>query len=91
MEFLFGSFLIAVSVFVAAVKLWMVHHAARLTERDRVVGLSSGILVPSALFMTGIYCIDGADRRLWFSWQGYLALTAGLAVILLLVHPKSGS
>ena len=86
MEILFGTILIAASVFVAAVKLWMVHHAARLTERDRVVGLSSGILVPSVLFMTGIYCIDGADRRFWFPWQGYLALTAVLAVLLLLAH-----
>lgn len=86
MEILIGSVLIALACFVVAVKLWMVHHSARLTERDRGVGLWSGVLIPPVLFMTGLYCIDNADRGLWFSVPMYLGITVGLAMLLLLAH-----
>jgi hypothetical protein len=86
MELILGSVLIALSCFIVAVKLWMVHHAARLTERDRGVGLWSGVLIPPVLFMTGLYCMDNADRGLWFSVPVYLGMTVGLAVLLLLAH-----
>jgi hypothetical protein len=86
MELILGSVLIAVSCFIVAVKLWMVHHSARLTERDRGVGLWSGVLIPPVLFVTGLYCIDNASRVQWFSVQVYLGMTVGLAVLLLLAH-----
>lgn len=79
MELAIGCALIAAAAFFAAVKLWMVHHAARLTDQDRGVGLSTGVVVPTTLLMLGLYCIDASNRRLWFGWDGYLALTAAVA------------
>ena len=83
MELVIGDVLIAIAAFVGAIKLWMVHHAARLTDQDRGVGMASGVFVPTTLLMIGIYCIDASDRRLWFTLPMYFASAAGLALVLL--------
>lgn len=86
MEIVIGVVLIAIAAFVGAIKLWMVHHAARLTDQDRGIGLASGVLVPTTLLVIGIYCIDASDRRLWFTLPMYLAAAVGLALLLLAVN-----
>lgn len=93
MEPVIGTLLIALAAAFAAIKMWMVHHAARLTDQDRGVGISTGVLVPTVLLMLGLYCIDAADRRQWFGLSGYLGLSAAVSVgflVLLLVLRACG-
>lgn len=85
METVIGSLLIALAAMFAAIKMWMVHHAARLTDQDRGVGLSSGVVFPTLLLVVGLYCIDASNRRLWFGWEGYLGLAAAVATLFLLL------
>lgn len=87
MEFPIGVVLLLVASFYVSIKLWMVNHAARLSERNGAISIWDGVVVPAPIFITGIYCLDEARRRgHWFEIKGYIALTAALMAVLFLFY-----
>jgi hypothetical protein len=76
MELPIGIVLIAAALFYVSIKLWMVNHAARLSERNGAVTIWDGAIIPAAILVTGVYCIDEARRRAhWMPIKAYVVLT----------------